>query len=54
MRRNGWTVTIFRSGNGFKAVLSRQDKKIFLPQIFATPDQAKLAAYDATRSIEAA
>lgn len=54
MRRDGWTVTIFPRGRGFKAVLSRADKKIFLPQVFATPDEAKLAAYDVMHATEAA
>lgn len=54
MRRDGWSVTIFRRGNGFKAVLSSADKKIFLPQVFATADEAKLAAYDAMHAAEAA
>lgn len=54
MRRDGWSVTIFRRGNGFKAVLSSADKKIFLPQVFATADEAKLAAYDAMHDAQAA
>ena len=54
MQRDGWTVTIFPRAGGFKAVCSRADKKIFLPQVFATPEEAKLAAYDAMHSTEAA
>jgi hypothetical protein len=54
MQRDGWTVTIFPRGSVFKAVLSRADKKIFLPQVFATSDEAKLAAYDVMHATEAA
>jgi len=54
MQRDGWTVTIFPRGGDFKAVLSRADKKIFLPQVFATPDEAKLAAYGVMHATETA
>ena len=54
MQRDGWTVTIFPRGTGFKAVLSRADKKMFLPQVFATPNEAKLAAYDVMHASDAA
>jgi hypothetical protein len=54
IRRDGWTVTIFPRGGGFKAVLSRADQKIFLSQIFPSVDEAKLAAYDTMRASKAA
>jgi len=50
IRRDGWSVTIFRRGNGFKVILSRQGEKLFLPPIFPTADEAKLAAFDAMYS----
>lgn len=54
IRRDGWTVTIFPRGSGFKAVLSRAEQKIFLPQIFPNVDEAKLAAYDTMRASQVA
>lgn len=53
IQRDGWNVTIFPRGNGFKAVLSRGKDKIFLPKIFPSVEEAKLAAYDTMHSSEA-
>lgn len=47
IRRDGWNVTVFPRGGGFKTVLSRDNEKIFLREIFPSIDEAKLAAYDA-------
>lgn len=49
IRHNGWSVTVFGRGSGYRAAVSHGDEKYWLPQggpLFATVEEAKLAAYD--------
>ncbi|HWK94504.1 MAG TPA: hypothetical protein VNR39_03680 [Pseudolabrys sp.] len=50
IRIDGWLVTVFARGVGYRAVVSRNGEKYWLPQsgpAYATTEDAKLAAFDA-------